>query len=232
MGCSSAPAEEEEGVAVDDITPHSPATIWTLAELCDGNITRHSAVKAQETAGGVVRWQCGDREGVDGDLDRGQEYCEYMAVSNGKKVTKAAEITKGKPLQCFFTSVYSDVDNQTVYDANGKNTYSSCGHFPTSLDVFPLMMPVRSEMDKRIERGLMKKNVVSFATVTAARLFDEKMTSSRPRAAASTRRSSTSFRPPQTRSRRTFAPCFAGRSTHLFLRAHAGNTHVRCSTTP
>ncbi len=43
-----------------------------------------------------------------------------------------------------------------------------------SLDVFPMMMPVRSEMDKRIERGLMKKNVVSFATITAIRLFDEK----------------------------------------------------------
>lgn len=125
MGCSAAPAEEEEGTSVDDITPESAATIWTLAELCDGNITRHSAVKAQETAGGVVRWQCGDREGVDGELDRGQEYCEYMAVSNGKKVTKATEIVKGKPLQCFFTSVYSDVDGQGQYDANGKNTYAS-----------------------------------------------------------------------------------------------------------
>jgi len=125
IGCSSAPLEEEEGTAVDDITPDSAATVWSLAELCDGNITRHSAVKAQETAAGVVRWQCGDRDGVDGELDRGQEYCEYMAVSNGKKVTKASEIVKGKPLQCFFTSVYSDVDNQTAWDANGKNTYSA-----------------------------------------------------------------------------------------------------------
>ena len=45
---------------------------------------------------------------------------------------------------------------------------------PYGLDVFRTMMPVRSEMDKRIERGLMKKNVVSFATITAIRLFDEK----------------------------------------------------------
>lgn len=43
-----------------------------------------------------------------------------------------------------------------------------------SLDVFPRMMPVRSEMDKRIERALQKKGVLTFATVTAARLFDEK----------------------------------------------------------
>ncbi|HRG99764.1 MAG TPA: hypothetical protein PLR99_26140 [Polyangiaceae bacterium] len=126
LGCSSAPVEEgDDGTSVDDITPESAATIWTLAELCDSNITRHSAVKAQETAAGVVRWQCGDRDGVDGELDRGQEYCEYMAVSNGRKITKATEITKGKPLQCLFTSVYSDVDGQSQYDASGKNTYSS-----------------------------------------------------------------------------------------------------------
>lgn len=43
-----------------------------------------------------------------------------------------------------------------------------------SLDVLPTMMPVRSEMDKRIERGLQKKGVLSFQTVTAIRLFDEK----------------------------------------------------------
>lgn len=124
MGCSSATTEEEEEVSVDDITPDSAQTVWALAELCDGNITRHSAVKAQETAQGVVRWQCGDREGVDGELDRGQEYCEYMAISDGKKVTTASQIVKGKPLQCLFTSVYSDVDDQTRFDQNGKNTYS------------------------------------------------------------------------------------------------------------
>ena len=73
MGCSSATTEEEEEVSVDDITPESAQTVWALAELCDGNITRHSAVKAQETAQGVVRWQCGDREGVDGEplVERG-----------------------------------------------------------------------------------------------------------------------------------------------------------------
>ena len=70
MGCSSATTEEEEEVSVDDITPDSAQTVWALAELCDGNITRHSAVKAQETAQGVVRWQCGDREG-DGDGEQG-----------------------------------------------------------------------------------------------------------------------------------------------------------------
>lgn len=126
IGCSSEVSpEEEDGTSEDNITPEGAATIWQLAELCDGNIARHSAVKAQETAGGVIRWQCGDREGVDGELDRGQEYCEYMAVSNGKKITKASEVVKGKPLYCLFTSVYSDVDNQGTYDSNGKNTYSS-----------------------------------------------------------------------------------------------------------
>jgi len=124
-GCSSEIVEEDEGTSEDNITPEGAATMWQLAELCDGNITRHQAVRAQEAAGGVVRWQCGDRDGVDGDLDRGQEYCEYMAVSNGKKITKAAEVVKGKPLYCLFTSIYSDVDNQTQFDANGKNVYTS-----------------------------------------------------------------------------------------------------------
>lgn len=38
---------------------------------------------------------------------------------------------------------------------------------------FPIMMPVRSEMDKRIERSLIKRNVISFKTATAVRLIDE-----------------------------------------------------------
>lgn len=125
IGCSSEIAADDEGTSEDNITPEGAATIWALAELCDGNITRHQAVKAQETATGTVRWQCGDRDGVDGDLDRGQEYCEYMAISDGKKITKATQVTKGKPLYCLFTSIYSDVDNQTQFDANGKNTYTS-----------------------------------------------------------------------------------------------------------
>lgn len=41
-------------------------------------------------------------------------------------------------------------------------------------DVFPLLMPVRSDMDKRIEIALIKKKVLSQRTVQAIRLIDDK----------------------------------------------------------
>jgi hypothetical protein len=43
-----------------------------------------------------------------------------------------------------------------------------------SIDLFPLLMPVRSEMDKRIETALLKKKVVKQSTAIAIRLVDEK----------------------------------------------------------
>ncbi|MBL9027356.1 MAG: hypothetical protein JNL21_34515 [Myxococcales bacterium] len=41
-------------------------------------------------------------------------------------------------------------------------------------DTFPVLMPVRSDMDKRIEIALIKKKVLSQRTVLAARLLDDK----------------------------------------------------------
>lgn len=43
-----------------------------------------------------------------------------------------------------------------------------------STDAFPILMPVRSDMDKRIETALMKKKVLSQKTVLAIRLVDDK----------------------------------------------------------
>ncbi len=43
-----------------------------------------------------------------------------------------------------------------------------------SVDLFPLLMPVRSEMDKRIETALLKKKVVKQNTAIAIRLIDDK----------------------------------------------------------
>jgi len=43
-----------------------------------------------------------------------------------------------------------------------------------SIDLFPLLMPVRSEMDKRIETALLKKKIVKQNTAIAIRLVDEK----------------------------------------------------------
>jgi len=41
-------------------------------------------------------------------------------------------------------------------------------------DTFPILMPVRSDMDKRIEIALIKKKVISTKTALAIRLLDDK----------------------------------------------------------
>jgi len=104
VGCESIGTGDEE-----DVVPAGSTSPWELAGLCQENITRHAGVRQQELADGVVRWQCGDRPGVDG-ADRGQEYCEYHAVSNGKIITTYDQIDQTKPLYCFFSSVYLDND--------------------------------------------------------------------------------------------------------------------------
>lgn len=110
-GCSEEGTSEEQ-----NITPDGAESPYALAGMCDQNIQRHSAVRPQELADGVVRWQCGDRPGVDGADDRGQEYCEYHAVSNGKFVDTFADVDAQKPLYCVFTSVYTDVADGTSRD--------------------------------------------------------------------------------------------------------------------
>ncbi len=111
VGCSEEGTSEEQ-----NIVPDGAESPYALAGLCDQNIQRHAAVRSQELAEGVVRWQCGDREGVDGAADRGQEYCEYHAVSNGKFVDDYTQIDASKPLYCLFSSVYMDVAPGTARD--------------------------------------------------------------------------------------------------------------------
>lgn len=115
-----APGCEEDSVETGDeqnVVPDGAQTPWELAGLCSENIQRHAGVKAQELAEGVVRWQCGDRPGVDGAADRGQEYCEYFALNGGKRVENFSDVDQSQPLYCFFTSVYSDVTDDTALDA-------------------------------------------------------------------------------------------------------------------
>ncbi len=116
-GCESESAETGEE---QNVVPEGAQTPFDLAGLCEQNITRHAAVRAQELAEGVVRWQCGDRPGVDGEMGiadgRGQEYCEYHAISKGKAVTTFAEVDPSEKLYCYFTSVYMDVSQGDARD--------------------------------------------------------------------------------------------------------------------
>src|SRR4051812_5419881 len=96
VACAS--TTEDISSSEDAITPAAAKNDWELAGLCAENIARQSAVRPQELAGGLIRWQCGDRPGVDGENDRGQEYCEYFAVSGGKRINSIAKADPSKPL--------------------------------------------------------------------------------------------------------------------------------------
>jgi hypothetical protein len=119
VGLMGAGCTEEPESNQDNVVPSGVTTTYDLAALCDGNIKRHVGIDALDNAEGVVRWQGGDRDGVewaegeDPAQSYGQEYVEYYAVQNGKRVDTFASIDAAKPLYCFFTSKY--------YDFDGKN---------------------------------------------------------------------------------------------------------------
>lgn len=108
LGCSS--AAEDDAVTGEDqeVVPDSAKTPFDQAPVCAKIFDRHKAIKDPDLKDGFIRWACGDVPGVTG-IDRGQEYCEYQAVSGGKKVSAATELVAGKPLYCLFSSVYADV---------------------------------------------------------------------------------------------------------------------------
>lgn len=144
------PGCDGETETVDDeqnVVPDGAQTPWDLAGLCSENIQRHITVRQQELADGVVRWQCGDRPGVDGVDDRGQEYCEYFAVSNGKRVDTFADADPAAPLSCFFTSVYMDVTEDTVRDGYLAQALSEADNFGVSID--PDLVRMKGQFNSR-----------------------------------------------------------------------------------
>lgn len=107
-GCADASPVAEAG---DDqqLVPASTKNHYDQAAVCDGIFKRHAGIRELDLKEGVLRWSCGDVNGVTG-TDLGQEYCEYKATAGGKVVKAFADIKKnGGKLQCLFTSVYKDV---------------------------------------------------------------------------------------------------------------------------
>jgi hypothetical protein len=106
-GCASA---DDDGVAGagQDLVPAAATSLFDQANVCDQLLARHDGVRDADLKAGILRWDCADVRGVTSP-DRGQEYCEYQAVANGKAITQASQLKAGDKLSCVFTSVYSDV---------------------------------------------------------------------------------------------------------------------------
>lgn len=108
MACSANAADDAVTGDDQEIVPDSAKTPFDQAPVCAKVFERHKTIKDPDLKDGYIRWACGDVPGVTG-VDRGQEYCEYQAVSAGKKITAATQLTAGQPLYCLFSSVYQDV---------------------------------------------------------------------------------------------------------------------------
>lgn len=108
FGCSANTDDDAVTGEDQEVVPESAKTPFDQAPVCAKIFDRHKTIKDPDLKGGFIRWACGDVPGVTG-VDRGQEYCEYQAVSSGKKVNAASELKAGQPLFCLFSSVYADV---------------------------------------------------------------------------------------------------------------------------
>jgi hypothetical protein len=118
IGCSSAAQDPSTG---DDqnVVPAAATTLFDQANVCDQLLARHDGVRDADLKAGILRWDCADVRGVT-NPDRGQEYCEYQAVANGKEITQASQLQTGAKLSCLFTSVYSDVKDGDSKAATAK----------------------------------------------------------------------------------------------------------------
>jgi hypothetical protein len=113
VACGEDPISSED----EDVVPEDAETTFDQVGVCDAMFKRHVGIRERDLENGTVSWGCGDVKGVDGE-DRGQEYCEYHAVSRGEVVTSASDLEAGEKLYCYFTSVYYDVDG-----TDGKDGY-------------------------------------------------------------------------------------------------------------
>src|SRR5690606_11512518 len=93
---------------VEHAIPRPKRTAFEQAQYCDAMVRDKAGVRDADLRSGVLRWKCGDVDGVTYDERRsngfGQEYCEYHAVSNG--VVADGPSSPTGPVQCVFSSVF------------------------------------------------------------------------------------------------------------------------------
>jgi hypothetical protein len=121
-GCAT--GSEDAAGDESNITPDSKETLFEQAQLCDALVRDKAGVREADLKGGVVRWKCGDVDGVSFDkrpgAGFGQEYCEYHAISGGKVIDDSKRPT-GEVL-CAFTSVFADSGLDTAALASALKT--------------------------------------------------------------------------------------------------------------
>lgn len=157
LGLVGAGCTEEPESTEDNVVPAGVTTTYDLAALCDGNIKRHVGIDALDNTEGVVRWQGGDRDGVEWSegedpMDSyGQEYTEFYAVQNGKRVDALASVDAAKPLYCFFTSKYYDFDGKsgviTQKDKDLAKELSKKENFGVAFD--PALVRMKDSVNSR-----------------------------------------------------------------------------------
>jgi hypothetical protein len=125
VGCAS--AEEDTDNADGYLTPCSnpnapgnvcPKTVDDQRTVCAERVKENGAFRSQDLDVGVLRWKCGDVQGVT-KQNLGQEYCEFHAMQDGKVVDKTAK-SQIKPanVECLFTGVFADVKGDAGTKAN------------------------------------------------------------------------------------------------------------------
>jgi len=150
VGCSAAVEDSPEDDAAQDdgaLTPKQAESVFDQVKTCDNLFKDRAAFRDPDLQEGVLRWKCGDVDGVtvskcEDDLDKlarmrgnvdgdrqaaleacgdgfGQEYCEYNAVSKGLVVNS---VKAGKTLKDAdkVECVFTSVHS----DVKGANTFA------------------------------------------------------------------------------------------------------------
>ncbi len=178
VGCSTGDAQPVGSGESALLPPHhaygeGQMSLFELAEYCDGRFTAHRGIRHDDLRDGVIRWGCGDVPGVTGP-DRGQEYCEYHALSNGKIVdgTPVDELDVGS-VSCVFTSVYTDVRPEgevASYVASLSDMMSSEKNLSiASEEIEPLAIKMQLRANQRTDATLLLQDCVHATTGTPSR---------------------------------------------------------------